>query len=212
MTVNIHKFSYHSKSQEPSTFPFIEAAIAVIVIVMLAALFFDTKNMPVQSAKRIAQTAGSSALSFDVLSVNPVIAREFNLPYAAGVLVNSPPTGAARRLIDIRRGDIILQFNNVNISSANHFAYLMSTAQPGDNLSFVISRNGKDLTVAGKIPMDAGVDIFDAQGLPVFVSLIILVVTFTMLFLNLFNRTVCVTLGAVLMLISGSALGFYNQS
>ena len=60
--------------------------------------------------------------------------------------------------------------------------------------------------------MDAGVDIFDAQGLPVFISLVIIVVTFTMLFLNLFNRTVCVTLGAVLMLIAGSALGFYNQS
>jgi len=212
MAVNVHKLSPHDKVKHLQSFPFMEVAIAVVVVVMLTALFLDSKNMPSQSAKRIAQTSGSSALSFDIISVNPIIAREFNLAYAAGVLVNTPPTGAARRLIDIRRGDIILQFNGVNIASANHFAYLMSTAQPGDNLSFVISRNGKDLTVAGKIPMDAGVDIFDAQGLPVFVSLVILVVTFTMLFLNLFNRTVCVTLGAVLMLISGSALGFYNQS
>lgn len=212
MAVNIHKFSHQPKATGLKSFPIIEAAIALIVIIMLAALFLDTKNMPVQSTKRIAQTSGSSALSFDVISVNPVIAREFNLAYAAGVLVNSPPTGAARRLIDIRRGDIILQFNKVNIESANHFAYLMSTAQPGDNLSFVISRNAKNLTIAGKVPMDAGVDIFDAQGLPVFISLVIIVVTFTMLFMNLFNRTVCVTLGAVLMLIAGSALGFYNQT
>jgi len=212
MTVKTHKFTPHAKAKSLRSFPVIETAIAVIVFVMLAALFLDTKNMPQPSAKRIAQTAGSSALSFDVLSVNPVIAREFNLPYAAGVLVNSPPTGAARRLIDIRRGDIILQFNKVNVSSANHFAYLLSNAQPGDHLSFAITRNGKDLMVEGKIPMDAGVDIFDAQGLPVFVCLVIIVVTFTMLFMNLFNRTVCVTLGAVLMLIAGSALGFYNQS
>ena len=211
MAVNVHKFS-HQQEKGLKSFPVLETVIAFIVIVMLAALFFDTKNMPQPSAQRIAQTAGSSAFSFDVLSVNPVIAREFNLPYAAGVLVNSPPTGAARRLIDIRRGDIILQFNKVNISSANHFAYLMSTAQPGDNLSFAISRNGKDMIVAGKIPMEAGVNIFDAQGLPVFVCLVIIIVTFTMLFMNLFNRTVCVTLGAVLMLIAGSALGFYNQS
>ena len=212
MTVKTHKFTPHAKAKSLRSFPVIETAIAVIVFVMLAALFLDTKNMPQPSAKRIAQTAGSIALSFDVLSVNPVIAREFNLPYAAGVLVNSPPTGAARRLIDIRRGDIILQFNKVNVSSANHFAYLLSNAQPGDHLSFAITRNGKDLMVEGKIPMDAGVDIFDAQGLPVFVCLVIIVVTFTMLFMNLFNRTVCVTLGAVLMLIAGSALGFYNQS
>ena len=45
-----------------------------------------------------------------------------------------------------------------------------------------------------------------------FVSLVIILMTFTMLFMNLFNRTVCVTLGAVLMLIAGSLLGFYNQS
>ena len=125
MSVNLHKVNNHDKIKHLQSFPFIEAAIGVIVFVMLTALFLDTKNMPLQNVKRIAQTNGSSALSFDVISVNPVIAREFNLAYAAGVLVNSPPTGAARRLIDIHRGDIILQFNKVNVASANHFAFLM---------------------------------------------------------------------------------------
>ncbi|MBF0489283.1 MAG: PDZ domain-containing protein [Candidatus Omnitrophica bacterium] len=213
MAVDLKNLALQAKERKPKNFPFIEALLAGIVIVIMAALFLDTKNMPHQSANRLVQTSGGScALSFDVLSVNPTIARDFNLPYAAGVLVNSPATGAARRLIDIRRGDVILQINKQNVDSANHFAYLMSNIQPGDNISFLISRNGKNLTVSGKIPIEAGVDIFDARGMPVFVSLIIVVITFTMLFLNFFNRTVCVTLGAVLMLIAGSAFGFYNQS
>ena len=50
MPVNVHKFSYQNTEKRLQAFPFIEAAIALIVIVMLAALFLDTKNMPVQSA------------------------------------------------------------------------------------------------------------------------------------------------------------------
>ncbi|MBF0521949.1 MAG: PDZ domain-containing protein [Candidatus Omnitrophica bacterium] len=200
------------RNSRATGFPLLETSIAVVVLVILTALFFNTKNMPPQGASRVAQTAGGSALEFDVVTVNPIIAKDFNLPYAAGVLVNSTPTGASRRLIDIQRGDVILKYNNVDVQSANHFAYLMSTSKPGDNVIFIVSRNGQTLTVAAKIPVETGFGALDANGVNVFVSLVIIIVTFAALFLNLFNRTVCVTLGAVLMLIAGTALGFYNQS
>ncbi|MBF0384270.1 MAG: PDZ domain-containing protein [Candidatus Omnitrophica bacterium] len=212
MALNTTRSIIESKGRRRGGFPFLETGIALVVIVVLMALFFDRKNMPQQGSSRVAQIGGSSALEFDVLTVNPIIAKDFNLPYAAGVLINSAPTGAARRLIDLRRGDVIMQFNNVNIESANHFAFLMSNTKPGDNVTFVISRNSRNLTVTGKIPAETGIDIFGTTGIGVFTALVIIIITFTMLFMNLFNRTVCVTLGAVLMLVAGSALGFYRQS
>lgn len=193
-------------------FPLMEVTLAIVVILVLAALFIDTKNMNPQGAPRMAQTNGTSALEFDVITVNPIIAKDFNLAYVAGVLVNSVPKGSTRRLFDIRRGDIILQYNSIDVQSASHFVYLMSQNKPGDSISFSISRGGKMLTIANKIPKDAGIDIFNAKGRDILVVIVILAVTFTMLFLNLFHRTVCVTLGAVLMLVAGSVLGFYNQS
>lgn len=192
-------------------FPFMEAGIALIVIIVLAALFIDTKSMPTQSSPRMAQTGGSNALEFDVLNVNTIIAKDFNLPYVAGVLVNNAPTGAAHRIIDLRRGDIILKYNQVEVQSANHLAFLMAQSKPGDTVTFVISRNAKTLTISNKIPAETGIDIFAPQGRDILVVLVILILTFTMLFLNLFNRTVCVTLGAVLMLVAGSVFGFYTQ-
>jgi len=189
-----------------------EAALALIVLVVLAALFIDSRNINPQGAPRMAQTGGTNALEFDVITVNPIIAKEFNLPYAAGVLVNNVPKGSARRLIDLRRGDVVLKCNNIDVQSASHFVFILSQTKPGDTINFMISRNGKTLTIADKIPNDPNIDVFGPKGRDIAVVLVILIVTFTMLFLNVFHRTVCVTLGAVLMLVAGSVLGFYNQS
>ncbi|HBR14159.1 MAG TPA: hypothetical protein DD723_01260 [Candidatus Omnitrophica bacterium] len=200
------------KLERFKSFPFMEAAIALVVIVVLAALFIDTRNMPRSSKPRLVQSGGTNALEFDVITVNTIIAKEFNLSNVGGVLVNNVPKGSARRLIDIRRGDVILEYNGVDVQSANHLAYLMSQSKPSEKVSFVIWRNGRIMNMADKIPVHAGIDIFGPNGRDILVVLVIVFITFSMLFLNLFNRTVCVTLGAVLMLVAGSVFGFYNQT
>lgn len=212
MALNIRKYFKDGNGKRFQNFPFMEAAIALVVIVVLVALFMDTKNMPTQSSPRMAQIGGSNAIEFDVVNVNTIIAKDFNLPYVAGVLVNNVPLGAGRKSIDIRRGDIILNYNNVEVQSANHLAFLMSQSKPGDTITFAISRNGKNLNLTTKIPAETGMDIFAPRGRDVLIVVVILIMTFTMLFLNIFNRTVCVTLGAVMMLVAGSVFGFYNQS
>ncbi len=212
MDLNIQKSLQGDKLERFKSFPFMETAITLVVIIVLAALFMDTRNMPQRSTPRLSQTGGTNAIEFDSITVNTVIAKEFNLPAVAGVLVDNVPKGSARRLIDIRRGDVILKYNNTDIQSANHLAYLMSQSKPGDKVSFVIWRNGKTLNMADKIPIHAGIDIFGPNGRDIAVVLVIIFMTFAILFLNLFNRTVCVMLGAVVMLVAGSAFGFYNQS
>lgn len=212
MALDIRKALQENRLKRFRDFPFLEAAIAIVVIIVLAALFIDTKNIPHPGVPRLAQASGTNALELNIITVNTVIAKNFNLPFVAGVLVNDVPRGSARRLVDIRRGDVILKYNNIDVQSANHLSYLMSQNKPGDNISFAISRNGRPMNMTNKIPVDAGIDVFGANGRDILIVLVIVAVTFTMLFLNLFNRTVCVTLGAVLMLIAGSVFGFYNQS
>ncbi|MBF0477907.1 MAG: PDZ domain-containing protein [Candidatus Omnitrophica bacterium] len=212
MAINIRKSLQEDKLARVKSFPFLETAIVLVVIVILTALFLDTRNAPQPGAPRFAQAGGTNAIEFDIITVNTIIAKDFNLPTVSGVLVNNVPTGSARRLIDIRRGDVILKYNNVDVQSANHLAYLMSQNKSGDTISFVVSRNGRVLNMSYKIPANAGIDLFGESGRNILVVLVIVIVTFTMLFLNLFNRTVCVTLGAVLMLVAGSVFGFYNQS
>ncbi|MBF0494550.1 MAG: PDZ domain-containing protein [Candidatus Omnitrophica bacterium] len=212
MPSNMKKSLAENKLKRLKRFPVVEASIAAVFIVVMMALFLDTRNMPRQNIQRLAKTSGSSALEFNVVNVNPIIAKDFGLSQVAGVLVNDVPRGSARRLVDIKRADVILKYNNVDVQSANHLSYLMSQNKPGDNVSFVISRAGKTLTLSSKIPPDVGTYNFGPRGLNVMVVLVIIALTFTMLFLNVFNRSVSVTLGAVLMLAAGSILGFYNQN
>ena len=149
MALNIRRSMEEDRLSHFKKFPFMEAAIALVVIVVLAALFMDTRHMPQQGAPRLAQSGGgTNAIEFDGITVNPVIAKDFNLPQVAGVLVNNVPLGSARRLIDLRRGDVILKYNNTDVQSANHLSYLMSQSKPGDNISFVIARNGKALNMS----------------------------------------------------------------
>ncbi|MBF0503609.1 MAG: PDZ domain-containing protein [Candidatus Omnitrophica bacterium] len=212
MALDIRRSIDEEKLTRFKNFPFMEAAIALVVIVVLVALFMDSRNMPQRGSPRLAQSAGTNAIEFEGITVNPIIARDFNLSQVAGVLVNNVPSGSSRRLFDIRRGDVILKCNGTDVQSANHMAYLMSQSKPGDKITFVISRQGRTLNMSETIPVNAGMDILQGSGRDILVVLVIIAVTFTMLFLNLFNRTVCVTLGAVLMLVAGTAFGFYNQS
>ncbi|MBF0217220.1 MAG: PDZ domain-containing protein [Candidatus Omnitrophica bacterium] len=212
MAMDMRRMKQEERLRKVKQFPYIEAGIALVVIMVLAALFIDTKNMNPPVSTRFAKTTAANALEFNVINVNPIIAKDFNLPNATGVLVNNVPQGSSRRLIDLRRGDIILKFNTIDVQSANHLVYLMAQSKPGDTVSFTVSRYGRVLTMSNKIPLAAGVDLFGSNGRNIFVVLVIIIITFTMLFLNLFNRTVCVTLGAVLMLVAGSVFGFYNQT
>lgn len=193
-------------------FPFFETAIGLIAAIVLAALFFDTKNIPPNGALRVSQNTGGNALEFNVRAVNQIIAQDFNLSHDRGVLVDSSPTGVARRLFDIRRGDIVLQYNNINVESVNHFAYLLSTSNPGDTISFLVWRSGRKVTVSGKIPPEAGVHFLGPKTRDILVVCAVIILTFTVLFMNIVHRTVCVTLGAVLMLVAGSVFGFYAQA
>ena len=102
MALDIRRSMDEDKLRRFKNFPFMEAAIALVVIVVLVALFMDTRNMPQRGSPRLAQSAGTNAIEFEGITVNPIIARDFNLPQVAGVLVNNVPAGSARRSMPTR--------------------------------------------------------------------------------------------------------------
>lgn len=187
--------------------------LGVVALVVLAGLFAEKKTVNKQTASTKVTTRGANALELFVTNVNPVIARQFHLDNVSGVLVNDAPRGTVRRLAGLRKGDVILEYNNVSVHSPQHLRQLMAQNHPGDTVAFMISRDGKVLVIPVKIPQSAGVlELYNPTFLDIAVVVLILIVTFTLLFFDVVNRTVCVVLGAVLMMISGSLLGFYSQT
>lgn len=184
----------------------------VIVILIVLAALFDSRKVPnPQTLSRLASGSTSSTLELKVVNVNPVIARQFNLKNVSGVLIEAVPKGTARRRLGLKRGDIILKYNNVRVESVSHLGHLMLGSHAGGTVTFMISRKGRVFSVSAKIPQSAGTDFFFSRVRDKFVIVVILILIFSALFSNLINRTVCVTLGAVLMLVVGSIFGFYDQ-
>jgi Na+/H+ antiporter NhaD/arsenite permease-like protein len=186
------------------------AGIAIVIV--LAALFGNRKISSPESVPRIASIGGSNAVELSVINVNPVIARQFRLKGTSGVLINDIPRGTLRRRLGLKRGDVILKYNRVDVQSANHLVYLMSQGRIGDTVRFLISRQGKLFSVTAKIPQTAGGANLGYSAGNILIALIILILIFSALFFNLINRTVCVALGAALMLFVGSLFGFYDQT
>jgi len=196
-----------------SGFPIIIIIIIIIIICAVALLDGRSKMNPRYSNKTIYVFNGANSLELDVMNVNHVIARYFHLPKVSGVLINDVPQGTARKISGLKRGDIILTYNNVDIRGEKHLSYLMQKSKPGDTVSFEVWRNGKKIKTSFKVPISSAIaNFYKPEVINIFVTLVILFSTFACLFFNVINRTVCVVVGATSLMILGSLLGFYDQT
>lgn len=190
-----------------------ELIVGCVLVVILIALFGGNTTTNVKNMPETVSISGASAIELSVVNVNPIIAREFNLPNVSGVLVNDTPKGTARKIIGLRRGDMVLKYNNVEVQSVSHLEYLMYHQQSGDTVNFLIWRNGRMFDLSARLPQSAGIkNIYNSTFLNIIIVLVILILTFTALFFNLIERTVCVVLGAAVMMVFGAIFGFYNQT
>ncbi len=184
----------------------------IVAVVVLVGIFSGGTSQTVSVQGSTVSSPGN-VFYLDVINVDPVIARQFNLPTISGVLVNQVMNGMAGRLVDLKRGDVILKLNNVEVQSVNHLQFLMGQKQPGDTILFAVVRGSKPLDVSIKIPAFViPVNLYTPSMRNAAVAMVILALTFIALFMNVIHRTVCVMLGAVAMLWAGGLLGFYDQT
>ena len=191
----------------------IATVVVVVVVVVVVAMFAGDEVMYPESTPKRVTPRGAPTLEISVVDVNPIIARQFKLSSVSGVLVNDAPQGSGSRLAGIKRGDVITGYNNTIVQSAAHLEHLMAHNHPGDTVTFDISRKGKIFSKSVRFPQSVNVmEMYNPTVRNLAGTILILLLTFTALFLNLMNRTVCVVLGAVLMIGWGSILGFYDET
>ena len=187
--------------------------VAGAVFLIVVAALFNNGAHPGIGGQHVTVASPGNCFYVDVLDVDPVIARQFRLPVVSGVLVNQVMSGMAGRLTDLKRGDVILKLNAVDIQSVSHFQYLMAQKQAGDKLVFDVIRNGKVASITVQTPQFVvPVDINAPPVRNAAVAVFVLALVFLALFFNFAHRTVIVILGAVLMLVLGALFGFYDQT
>ncbi len=85
------------------------------------------------------------SLGITGLSINQMIAENYKLPMDHGVWITGViPNGAAHKA-GLIKGDILLKFNDKELSSIEELKFLVATSEPGKEISISILRKGKEI-------------------------------------------------------------------
>jgi len=82
-----------------------------------------------------------------LLDVDTVIARQFNLAHAGGVLVDRVLPGTPADGVGIQRGDVILRLDGQRVQNVSEFQKMISAKKPGSAIELAILSNGSRKTV-----------------------------------------------------------------
>ena len=89
----------------------------------------------------------SAFLGVEIVSVDTVIAEQFGLPKACGVLVNSVVDNSPAQRAGLQRSDCLLSLNNIAIQNVDGFREIMAQLNPGDQVRIIYIRDGQKDTV-----------------------------------------------------------------
>jgi len=86
-------------------------------------------------------------LGATLLDVDELIAKQFNLAHAGGVLVDRVLPGTPADEVGIQRGDVILRLDGQRVQNVSEFQKMISAKKPGSAIELAILSNGSRKTV-----------------------------------------------------------------
>lgn len=90
-----------------------------------------------------------------IKDVDPETAEAFKLPSTEGVLVQDVVEGGPAAKSDLKRGDVIREYDGKKVAHAKELQDLVAATQPGKSVDVVVTRDGKTKKMkvkAGKLP------------------------------------------------------------
>ncbi len=83
-------------------------------------------------------------MGVEILSVNEVIAGQFGLPKAEGVLINNVLPGSPAEKAGLKRGDVVVAFNGTKTPTRDVLMELVGKTPPKTTVTMRIVRDGKE--------------------------------------------------------------------
>jgi len=83
--------------------------------------------------------------------VDDVIARNFHLPDASGIIVSAVIRNSPAQKAGLRRGDIVLEADDTPIASPNDMGSLIALRRSGSVLNLKVMRDGKEKNITVKL-------------------------------------------------------------
>jgi S1-C subfamily serine protease len=101
----------------------------------------------VQTAVSVQQPPVPSAfLGVEIMSVNAVIAEQFDLENPCGVLVNGVVDNSPAQKAGLQRSDVIVSLNSIAVEDTAGFRNIMASLRPGDDVRITYIRDRRKNT------------------------------------------------------------------
>ncbi|HLH60499.1 MAG TPA: trypsin-like peptidase domain-containing protein [Ktedonobacteraceae bacterium] len=94
---------------------------------------------------------GRAALGIEVVSVDPTLAAQDNLPVNYGALIVNVVSGGAAASAGLQAGDVIVGIDNTQITDTNTLGSVLATHNPGDTVAVHIYRGSQQKTINVKL-------------------------------------------------------------
>lgn len=82
-------------------------------------------------------------LGVNLQTITPELAEAFKLPDASGALVGGVQAGTPAAKAGIQEGDVIIEFNNKEVSDSAHLRIMVAQTPPKTGVTFKVLRNGQ---------------------------------------------------------------------
>jgi len=97
-------------------------------------------------------------LGVDIYPADTIVAREFNVPFRGGVLVNRVFSYSPAGLADLRRGDVLFRIDGKRIKDQDMLWSYLAAKKAGERIELTLFRNGrKETAIAVLEPEPANV-------------------------------------------------------
>ncbi|MBD41505.1 MAG: serine protease [Flavobacteriaceae bacterium] len=96
-------------------------------------------------------------------SLNSENAKELGITKTEGFYVNETDSDMGAHIAGIRKGDIILQIDDVQINKFSDLSGYLNSKRPGDNLDVTIDRNGKKIVLGVLLKVSTYVQFYGMQ-------------------------------------------------
>lgn len=97
---------------------------------------------------------GRPSIGVSIVEITPQIAYYYSLPVNYGLFVNDVIEGGSADIAGMEIGDIIIAFNDENVSSSAEFIAKRNTFKAGDTITLTVNREGKEKNLSLKLQED----------------------------------------------------------
>lgn len=94
----------------------------------------------------------SRDLGMSMIENSPALAREYGLKTSKGLLVREVERNGVAYENGIRRGDVILAVNRIEVNTLDVFRNMISQKEPGTSIFFYINRLGQEFLMKFRLP------------------------------------------------------------